>query len=142
MKRKILNLVLGGIFLISTGFSPDTEPRLQIKISGMENRTDTKVWVSVFSKKDFLKSPIQRKSAEVKNGTVSLAFDLPPGEYAISTYHDLNGNATLDRHFYGKPKEPYGFSNNVTPKFGPPKYDKCKFTLGEVSKVLSITLIK
>ncbi len=33
---------------------------LNVKISGMENETATYVWVSVFSKDDFLDTPLQK----------------------------------------------------------------------------------
>lgn len=55
--------------------------------------------------------------------------DLPPGEYAISLYHDKNSNGVCDRNFFGIPKEPYGFSNNYRPKFSAPTYADCKFEL-------------
>jgi len=40
----------------------------------------------------------------------------------------------------GIPKEAYGFSNNIKPKFGPPKFKDCKFTLSD-SKTLQIKMI-
>lgn len=141
MKRRLAILAFGGTLFWTLGFEPPKKTELKITVSGAESEKPTKVWVSIFSKADFLKTPIERKAVVIKDGTASLVFSLPPGEYALSTYHDVNGNNKLDRHFYGKPKEPYGFSNNVKPKFGPPKYDKCKFSLGESSKSLSITLI-
>jgi len=141
MKRRLVILAFGGSLFWTLGFVPTATSELRVQVSGTQSNTPTKVWVSIFSESDFLKRPIERKSVTIENGKASLVFSLPPGEYALSTYHDLNGNDKLDRHFYGKPKEPYGFSNNITPKFGPPKYEKCKFTLGNSTKTLSITLI-
>lgn len=49
--------------------------------------------------------------------------NLPEGEYMVSIFHDVNSNDKLDRYFYGKPKEPYGFSKNKFGAFGkPPKF--------------------
>ncbi|MEY3193938.1 MAG: hypothetical protein RIQ78_34 [Bacteroidota bacterium] len=47
---------------------------------------------------------------------------LPPGSYAISCFHDLNGNGKLDTNLVGIPTEPYGFSNNARPKFRAPTW--------------------
>ncbi|MDX1733968.1 MAG: DUF2141 domain-containing protein [Halioglobus sp.] len=54
---------------------------------------------------------------------------LPPGEYAFTVFYDVNGNGDLDTNFIGIPKEPLAVSNNVKPRFGPPKYDKARFRL-------------
>ena len=94
----------------------------------------------VFSKKDFLEKSIQTKSAIISGNKIFVEFDLPPGEYAVSSYQDVNDNGKLDRYFIGKPKEPYGFSNNVKP-FGPPSYKDCKFNLTSSPKLISIKLL-
>ena len=49
------------------------------------------------------------------------------GEYAVSCYHDRNGNGKLDKNTIGIPVEPYGFSNDARGSFGPPKYKKARF---------------
>jgi uncharacterized protein (DUF2141 family) len=37
-----------------------------------------------------------------------------PGIYAVTAFHDENGNGRLDKSFFGRPKEGYGVSNNHT----------------------------
>lgn len=54
---------------------------------------------------------------------------VPPGDYVAALYHDRNGNGRLDKTTLGMPKEPYGFSNNARAKFGPPAFDRAKFTV-------------
>lgn len=141
MKTRVSVFILGLCLVLFSGFTPVKTSKLKVEISGMENKPATNVWVSIFSQKDFLKVPIQRKSTIVEGDNVFIEFDLPPGEYAVSTYHDINKNDKLDRYFYGKPKEPYGFSNNIKPSFGPPKYKKCKFIIGDANKTISIKLL-
>jgi uncharacterized protein (DUF2141 family) len=128
------------LFLLLTGFKPNGNTTLKVEVSKFENKASTKIWVSVFSEKEFLEKAIQRKSIIISGSKVIVEFDLPPGEYAVSTYQDINGNGKLDRYFIGKPKEPYGFSNNVIP-FGPPSYKDCKFKLTSSPKLISISLI-
>jgi len=56
--------------------------------------------------------------------------DLFDGEYAIKIVHDENDNGKFDTNFMGIPKEGYGFSNNGG-RFGPPKFEKAMFVLGD-----------
>lgn len=138
---RIIATVVGSLLLFfTTGFSLIENSTLKVEVTGFKNKSATKVWVSVFAKKDFLETSLQTKSAVIVGDKISVEFDLPPGEYAVSTYHDINKNNKLDRYFFGKPKEPYGFSNNVR-SLGPPAYDKCKFTINTSSKRISIKLI-
>jgi uncharacterized protein (DUF2141 family) len=128
------------LFLVLSGFKPDGNTMLKVEVSNFENKVSTKIRVSVFSEKGFLEKSIQTKSVVVSGNKVIVEFDLPPGEYAVSTYQDLNSNGKLDRYFIGKPKEPYGFSNNVKP-LGPPSYEDCKFNLTSSPKSISIKLL-
>ena len=76
-----------------------------------------------------LDSACQKIKVPVTNDTVAIVFsNVENGEYAIAVFHDENGNAEMDRHLYGIPKEGYGFSNNAKGKFGPPKFNDAKFT--------------
>lgn len=128
------------MLLFGSGFKTVTNVPLKVEVSNFENKAATKIYVSVFSEKDFLEKSIQTKVVNVSGNKVVVEFDLPAGEYAVSTYQDTNKNGKLDRSFIGKPKEPYGFSNNVKP-FGPPSYKDCKFNLTNSPKLISISLI-
>ncbi len=75
-----------------------------------------------------------------RSGSVSFSTDvLPAGDYAVTVFHDENGNSELDANFVGMPKEPWGFSNNARGNFGPPKFADTKFALdGETKVVLRV----
>lgn len=80
-------------------------------------------------------------SIEVENDSETFEFkNLPKGDYAISLYHDKNGNGKCDRNFFGIPKEPYAFSNNYKPKFSAPTFKDCQFELTS-DKSMKIELI-
>ena len=51
---------------------------------------------------------------------------LPPGRYAVMAYVDRNGNGKLDRGMFGRPTEPYGFSNGGG-AFGAPDFSDAAF---------------
>lgn len=65
---------------------------------------------------------------------------LPCREYAVSVFHDENGNNTLDRNMMGVPKESYGFSNNMRGKSGPPTYSMSRFSLQPETQTVRIIL--
>jgi uncharacterized protein (DUF2141 family) len=55
--------------------------------------------------------------------------DIPPGEYGVMTYQDVNSNDRTDTNFLGIPTEPYGFSRDAKPFLSRPGFDAVKFTL-------------
>jgi uncharacterized protein (DUF2141 family) len=67
--------------------------------------------------------------------------DIPYGEYAVAVFEDLDGDTKLKTRIFGIPAEPIGVSNNVLPKFGPPKYSDCKFIYSEKNSAISIKLV-
>ncbi|MFY7938572.1 MAG: DUF2141 domain-containing protein [Flavobacterium sp.] len=140
MLKIIITTCTFSMLLFLSGFRPTTNTTLRVEVTNFQNKASTKIYVSVFSEKGFLEKSIQTKSVVASGSKVIVEFDLPAGEYAVSTYHDLNRNDKLDRYFIGKPKEPYGFSNNVNP-FGKPSYKDCKFTLAHSSQSISIKLL-
>jgi len=65
-----------------------------------------------------------------KMGTTTITIsDLPEGTYAVSIFHDKNGNKELDTNFIGIPKEPVAFSKAKMKMFGPPSFEECSFKL-------------
>jgi uncharacterized protein (DUF2141 family) len=61
--------------------------------------------------------------------------NIKPGKYAVRYYHDENLNRVMDTNLVGKPTEGYGFSNNITGKFGPPPFEKWLFDLTGDKKI-------
>jgi uncharacterized protein (DUF2141 family) len=112
MKKLITTSLILSIFLLSSGFRLVEKTTLRVEVTNFENKASTKVYVSVFSENDFLEKSIQSKSIIASGNKVIVEFDLPYGEYAVSTYQDVNSNGKLDRYFIGKPKEPYGFESS------------------------------
>ncbi len=78
-----------------------------------------------------------------ERGTVEIALpELPAGVYAISCFHDINGNGKLDKNILGIPTEPYGFSNNARPTFRAPNWEEAKFYWQPGAEIVSIRLEK
>ena len=61
--------------------------------------------------------------------TRTVITGLPPGRYAVATFHDRDGNGALTLWPIGLPKEAYGFSNEARGRFGPPGFAAAAFDL-------------
>ncbi|HEY0821064.1 MAG TPA: DUF2141 domain-containing protein [Rhizobacter sp.] len=64
-----------------------------------------------------------QKVAVAPEKTVLVFSNLAPGRYALSGYHDENGNGKLDTNVLGMPTERYGFTGSGG-MMGPPSFDK------------------
>lgn len=126
-----MNIVISYLFILSSFFANDN-PKLTVHVQNIESLKG-KIIIGVFNTdKDFLKdgAAVKNYSIEVNGTTETIIInDLPKGDYAISLYHDENSDNKCNRNFLGIPKEGYGFSNNVKPKFSAPSYEECKFSL-------------
>lgn len=101
------------------------------------------VVVSLYdSANSFLKSPIQEVTAmHDGSGVVELNLgNYPAGQYAISAFHDKNGNGKLDRNIFRIPSEPIGLSNNARPKFGPPKWPDASFSIAQSDHTVELSI--
>lgn len=65
----------------------------------------------------------RRAAAPIVDGLSTITLSAVPfGEYALSIVHDENMNDKMDYRIGLMPREGYGFSNNLNPRFGPPKF--------------------
>ncbi len=82
------------------------------------------------SEEQWLKHTVMSLIGHIENGKCTVTFEnVPDGIYAISSYHDENGNGVLDTNFLGIPKEDTGSSNNAPARMGPPKWEEAKFEI-------------
>jgi uncharacterized protein (DUF2141 family) len=71
---------------------------------------------------------IKTVKSKIENEQATCTFvDVAPGDYAVSEFHDENGNGKLDTNFIGMPKEGVGASNDAAGHMGPPKFDAARF---------------
>jgi len=105
---------------------------LSVDLEGIKQNTGS-VHVCLMNKSEqFLKNCYVGKVLRLsEEATRRVTFEaLPPGEYAIMAYHDVDNNGKLNTDgAFGLPSEPYAFSNNPNSWFGPPKHRKCVFTI-------------
>lgn len=54
---------------------------------------------------------------------------VPPGDFAVSAFHDEDGDNTLDTGLFGAPTEDYGASRDARNTFGPPDWEDARLKL-------------
>jgi len=112
--------------------TPAGAPNLRVIATNVKSDQGT-LYVWVYDRKDDWLSDRVRTQKPLKvagNRTgdrMTVDLLLPDGEYALSVFQDVNDDGKLERNFIGIPKEPAGLSNNLRPKFGPPKYRDATF---------------
>lgn len=80
---------------------------------------------------------LTQEMSVIKDKSCTFSIEnLKPGKYAIRYYHDENLNGKMETNLVGKPTEGYGFSNNVTGKFGPPPFEKWIFEINADKKIM------
>jgi uncharacterized protein (DUF2141 family) len=136
-------VLLTAVFIFSGMFCASAQEEifdLTINISGLNSNKGT-LLIAVYDQKEaFLKKQFIGNSVKIKNKKSMTTFkNLPKGEYAVSFFHDENGNKKMDTNFFGVPKEAYGCSNNAKGFMGPPKYVDAKFQL-TANKIIEIKI--
>ena len=125
----------------------DAKPidEIVIEVWGLKN-DNGRIGCSIFSKEDGFPSEVEKADKRMwvksKSKKATCTFkDVKPGTYAIATIQDVDNNGELNRSFVGKPKEPWGVSNNApAQRFGPPLYKDATFKDEGGKKVLKIKL--
>lgn len=114
---------------------------ITVKIKNLESN-DGKVYVALYNTQEsFLDKGFKATFSNIENNRCEVTFkNVPQGIYAISMFHDENGNNKLDSNFLGIPKEDYGCSNNAKGFMGPPNWKDAKFELKNESLTQTITL--
>ncbi|WP_109832110.1 DUF2141 domain-containing protein [Reichenbachiella versicolor] len=134
MRTKLITAVIM-LGMIATTQAED----LKVVIKNINGKGNVKA--SLFdSEENFLRKGKRISKAVNEEGDMTIIFkDVTPGTYAVSILHDQNANGKMDKTNYGKPTEPYGFSNNAKGFFGPPSFEDSAFELN-TNKTIEITL--
>ena len=73
---------------------------------------------------------VQVARVQAADKSVLLFANLPAGRYAVSVFHDENGNGKLDKNVMGIPTERYGFSRDARGTMGPPSFADAAVDVG------------
>lgn len=105
----------------------------QLQVTGLRSQKGT-INVAVFhGAEGFPADPskaFRRLIIEIPaTGLPVTKLSLPEGSYAISLFHDEDGDGVLKKNMFGVPVEGLGFSNNPKWRMAPPNYDACKLVV-------------
>ncbi len=108
--------------------APEEAPGIRIRVTGLRS-DDGRLACGLFVEENWLRAgAVSGEGGEIEDGVAVCRFHgVEPGTYAISTYHDEDGDGRLDTGFMRIPKEGTAASNNAYRRFGPPRYRDAKF---------------
>ena len=105
-------LFISATLMISLSATLFAQGKVEVTVKNIQELKGT-IRMAVYSGEDnFMQKELTSKDVKVTGKEVVVVFEnVKAGEYAISTYHDVDNNKELNTGFMGIPKEPYGFSN-------------------------------
>jgi uncharacterized protein (DUF2141 family) len=87
------------------------------------------------------KKALEVLSIPIKNSSAQTTIrGLPPGNYAVSVFHDEDEDGIFKKNSVGLPLSSYGFSNNPALYFGPPSFLRCKVVVNNKPVLIEIIL--
>lgn len=124
--------------LLITGLVMQAQSTVEVAITNFDSN-DGKALIALYNEEaHFLNKSFMAVTSEIENNEATASFkDVPNGVYAISMFHDEDGDGKMKMTMGMIPAEDYGCSNNAKGFFGPPKWKDAKFEVvdGEVKKV-------
>lgn len=138
MKYLILNLILALVLIPSPSAVFAREYNLELTVNGVkEIKGDMSV--ALYDSGTHFPSNTNYVFAQkipIVDSVFKFTFTkIPAGNYAIAIYQDLDRNGELNKNWMGVPKEPYGFSNDVRKRMGPPDFEDAAFSLTSDSEI-------
>lgn len=128
-------LFLGANLFAQTG-------QVDVTVTGIKVKKGGIVKVGVYKKDGFpiIDKEVIGEDIEVTGDKISISLkNIPVGIYAIAVIQDKNSDGEHNTNLFGSPTEPYGFSNNVFGRFGPPDFEDVSVNI-ENGKTLSLTI--
>ena len=140
----LISILLFAVSASATSPRKAPEDAIHVQVQGLRSDRGQVVCALFATAQDFPKRPdraLARTSAQILAGRATCEFPrVPAGTYAISVFHDENGNGKLDTNWLGIPREGVGASNNPKPRMGPPKFAAAKFHYSEGSMNIEVIL--
>jgi uncharacterized protein (DUF2141 family) len=131
-------MLTAAIFLVSSILFSQ-EFNVTLKVKGVKEAKGD-MSVALYDKaEDFPGNENYVFARDIPIESVDFAYvigNIPAGTYAIAIYHDLDKNGEMNKNWMGIPKEPYGFSNDVMGRMGPPDFEDASFEVKSDTEVV------
>ena len=134
------------LLLFTAAYAQDYDSgtvNVHVKIEGFRNDKGHCYLLLFKDKKGFPESEkhtVLILKNSINDKTAAFEFEIGPGIYAISAFHDENLNKKLDKTWYGKPVEGFGISNNPKIHFGPPGFRESSVAIKEKNNFVRIII--
>ncbi len=131
-------LLAVGCWLLTVGLFAQNVGELSITINNIYP-VEGDIYIAIYDNDDdymdIEQVAFQKIAAVEGESQIIIINDMPEGEYAVSVFHDLDGDGELGTNAIGIPSEPYGFSNDARGRFGPPKFKSTKFAFPATQEI-------
>jgi uncharacterized protein (DUF2141 family) len=123
-------LVPAAAIAAAFAFAPAYAAPLTVDLEGVRAASG-RLYVSVQTREQFMKDKGVAGSIMTapQAGSHRFAYDLPAGEYAVSVWHDDNGNGAFDKGENYMPLDGWAMTNSAALR-GEPTFDQVKTVLG------------
>jgi uncharacterized protein (DUF2141 family) len=136
-----LTAVLAPVCWRGAARADETRTTLYITVSNVRN-SHGHIRLAVCTPRTFLGTDCPfHASAPAKIGSVTLRVaDMAPGVYAVQAFHDEDDSGRIKRSLLGIPEEGVGFSNDVSVRFGAPRFSDAALHLTPGETQVSLRL--
>lgn len=137
--------VFCSLVFCGTALAAESSATLSIQVRGFPHERGHAV-ANLFHEGDDVLKPnkaYRRVQVAIHDGKATIDFpDLAYGKYAVSVFHDENGNGILDHNVFRYSAEPLGFSNHFQLGLfsGFPSFEKLQFPFAADTGALEITV--
>jgi uncharacterized protein (DUF2141 family) len=139
LSRSLLVLAGMSAYAVSSAAAAD----LTVNVQGVRS-SDGTVRIALYDgDQGFPKKgkPVAVQAQNAASGNLVFVFPgLQPGSYAVTLFHDENGNEELDSNLFGIPTEGYGFSNDARGSMGPPSFTDAAIVIGSSNATNAVSI--
>lgn len=120
--RRALGALVSGAALGLAAAAPAQAYDLTVEVLSARSAQGTVDGALYAADSRWLQEPLQGERQPAAAKVVLVYRNLPAGQYALSVFHDENGNGKLDTNIAGIPTERYGFSRDARGRMGAPAF--------------------
>jgi uncharacterized protein (DUF2141 family) len=112
---------------------------LSVTLTGVEDRGG-KLYISVQTEEQYMQytGTAGTITEDIKAGDMAFSFEVPAGRYAVSVWHDFNGNGQFDMGSDGMPVDGWAISGE--PAMGEPSFEEAGISVGEDGADITLTM--
>lgn len=140
MKSMLCMAFLMTFSLVETPKIVEEQGELNVHFKNINVQNKGDIYIALYNKEEdfmsrnFFKSTVTQVQ---KDNFVVHFKNIPFGTYAISAFHDLNGNGQLDFNENGMPLEDYAMSGKAE-QMGPPTWQSVKFEFSKDQQTINV----